>query len=148
MCPCHLVKCSFVTTEKRNIFVSKSWFRSSDMLSSCFVSINCISPRMSQVDNGLELHPAAIRPPRPSHALQVPGFALGMAPDAGWKCLSLWTLTRHLKGDLFWVFRNTQCVGTVGARMIDWIGANWQTQLHLSKQNHNLTAFRSAICQD
>lgn len=46
----------------------KPRYQSSDVFASCCVSINSISPCMSQVDDGLELRPAATRPPRPSHA--------------------------------------------------------------------------------
>lgn len=72
------------------------------------VPINSVSPCMSQVDDGFEPLPAAIRPPQPFGALQVPGSALRMAPGSGWKCLSLWTLTHHLRGHLLLVFRNSQ----------------------------------------
>ena len=108
-----------------------------------------MSPCKSQVDGGLELPPAAARPPRPSHPLQVPGSAPRVAPNAGWKCLSLWTLTHHLRGDLFLDFQKNSRVGTVGARMIDWISANCDRQDDVAKnKNHNVTVFRSAVCQD
>lgn len=90
------------------------------------VSKNCIWPCVSRADSGPALHPAAVKPPRPSHPVQVPGFARGKAPVVGWKCLSLCTLTHHLKGDLFGLFEKRS-----GARMIDWIGANCLAQLHL-----------------
>lgn len=91
--------------ETRNTIIASVWvILRNVVLRGRHSSMNCISPCMSQLDNGFELHPAATRPPRPSRALQVPGSVLRMAPDAGWKCLSLWTLTRHLWGDLLLVF--------------------------------------------
>lgn len=65
------------------------------------LSKNCISPCVSRVDNGPAVRSATVRPPLPTPPVQVPGFALAKAP--GWKCLSLSTLTHHLK-QVVWAF--------------------------------------------
>lgn len=100
------------------------------MFASFNVPINSVSPCMSQVDDGFEPLPAAIRPPQPFGALQVPGSALRMAPGSGWKCLSLWTLTHHLRGHLLLVFRNSQKV------------QEWLTELEQTETNMT-TSFKN-----
>lgn len=120
----------------------KTTFQSRHTFASCCMSTNYISPCMSQVDDGFEVHPATIRPLQTFHVLQVPGSALRMAPGAGWKCLCLWTLKHHLRRDLFFGFQKRSVCRNSGCKN-DWLNQCKLRQTQLFIFFNNTTIWHS-----